>query len=308
MDLYIYCGKGGVGKTTSAVSLAIDAAESGKKVAIVDADGGHSVARTLGYDITFPHNVLYPIVPETSRLCVAIIEPTPFVGIVAAKEQGWSLRKYLQQFPDDLGILPLVDMVNLFFGVPTDVATLEKFVQLTRVLHTLHEENYDEVVIDVEPTAGLERLLNNAEATARSLRNLQNQGIASLLAIGVKWPDIAAYLKGAYIKKGAHYAARIEQTVRWLRDASYSVVCTPERSPIEQTRVVAAVVRNFGGHLHCYVVNNVRGEPDEQNAIARLPQDLPMVLVQRNRTLHSGGSPYAVLRQNGATLRRALKQ
>ncbi len=306
MKLYICCGKGGVGKTTSAVALAVEAADSGKKVAIIDFDGGHSVARTLGYDVTFPHNTIYSLVPEKSRLTVAIIEQTPFVGIIAAKEKGWSLRTYLQQFPDDLGILPLVDMVNMFFGIPADVATLEKFVQLTRIVQKLHVENYDEVIIDVEPTAGLERLLNNADATARSLRNLQNQGVASLLAISVKWPDIAAYLKGAYIKNGAHYAARIEQTTGWLRGAEYLVVCTPERSPIEQTQVVTALVRRFGGQPRCYVVNNVRGEPGEKEAVALLPEDLPIVMVPRTAALHARKSPLTALRKNGLLLRRAL--
>lgn len=116
MQIHIFCGKGGVGKTNSAVALALLFSQQGKKTAIVDYDGGHSVKNTLGLDREVAVNTVQEVEPN---LHISVIENTDYVSIAESRGQGESLDKYLKQFPADLGILPLADMVNAFFGVPT---------------------------------------------------------------------------------------------------------------------------------------------------------------------------------------------
>jgi hypothetical protein len=77
-----------------------------------------------------------------------------FVGITKAKEQGWDVSRYFEQFPGDFGLIPFADMISSFFGAPTDVPGLEKYLILVGILHKLKQEGFAHVVIDVEPTAG----------------------------------------------------------------------------------------------------------------------------------------------------------
>lgn len=285
MQTHIFCGKGGVGKTISAVSLALFFSQKGTKTAIIDYDGGHSVKNTLGLDGNLNANIVQKIKPN---LYVAVIDNVNYLSIAQSQAQSIPLDLYLQQFPEDLGILPLADMVNAFFGVPTDVPTLQKFMTLVKILLQFEEAGFADVIIDVEPTAGFERLLSNASATARSIRNLKNQGKISLAVLGVKWPDIAYYLQGDYIKNAEIYSKRIERAVDVIKNAAYLLVCIPETGPISQMFEVRQIIERFGGKVQKYIVNNIQGEDYEDMNIDQLASSsLPIIRVRRRRELHT---------------------
>jgi hypothetical protein len=150
------------------------------------------------------------------------------------------------------------------------------------------ERGYHHVIIDVEPTAGFERLLTSATSTVQSLLNLKKQGVLTLSLLGAKWPDIAGYLKDDYIKRADFYTARIEHSVELIKGAKYLLVATPEESPVDQTFEVARIIEKFDGVVHGYVVNNIRGESHESGNIQRLVETgLPLVRIGRRRELHA---------------------
>ncbi len=305
MHLNIFAGKGGVGKTNCAVSLALHLSGSMDiKTAVIDYDGGHSVANTLGTTTLLSRNMVCPM---KKNFAIAIVENTDFVGIAEAITKKWTLKEYLAQFPGEFGLIPLTDMVNAFFGVLTDTVTLQKFATLITLLAQLEQRGYERVIIDVEPTAGMERLLLNVQSTARSLTNLQNQGIISLSMIGAKWPHIAGYLKGDYIKHADKHAANIQHVATLLTNAKYMIVSTPEASPINQTFEVRRIIEKFGGKVHGYVVNNLRGEAHEASNISRLDAEgLPVVKIGRQAGLHSGKERTPILLNMGALIAREL--
>ncbi len=309
MEVYIFGGKGGVGKTTSAVSVAVHKASLGQKTAIVDYDGGHSVKNTLGLADDFPANTVHKV---SANLHVAIIEFVNYLGIEQSKAQGQTLDEYLEQFPADLGFLPLIDMVNAFFGIPTDIPTFQKFVILVGVLHKLQKSGFENVVIDVEPTAGFERLLSNARSTIRSIRNLRDQGRLSLAILGAKWPDIAGFLKKEYIVNADTYCHRIQTTVGWITGAVYFIVCTPEAGPISQTFEVRKIIEKYGGVVKGYVVNNIRGDGHEESNIAKLTKNTQshIIRIKRKPDLHASDltNQYRsiILSEIGASIDRAV--
>ena len=277
MQLTVCAGKGGVGKSTSATALAVYLAGTGRKTAIIDLDAGHSVKGVLGHK-------------SVPGLEVIIIDPKPFTPIEKAKVGGgkWSFGTYMLQFPGDLGIIALNDMIQAFFGLTPDIETLSKFAMLTEHLHRLEAADYDYVVIDVEPTAGLQRLFNHAESTIRSLHTLQKQGIISLSFLKAKWPDIAAYLQSEFIRNAHYYASRIEHSVELMRQANYLLVCIPEFGPVEQLMEVRDIIADFGGETMGYVVNNIRGDASEARHIERIKRlQRPTKFVKRRPELHA---------------------
>ena len=256
MGLAISAGKGGVGKTFVSTSLAVFLASTNQKTAIIDYDGGHSVKNTLGHNGEIRPN---KIVQVKDNLSVVVIDNKKYKNITEAKDEGWNLDKYLSQFPDDFGIIPFADMVTQFFGVPTDTPALDKFATLVSSIIALQKDDVKNIIVDVEPTAGLERLLVNAESMTRSLGRLKNKGILFLTAVGAGWPEIKGYLKSDYIKNIDTYVQNIHTTVDAIKQACFLLVCTPEFTPGEQTFEVSKIIRNFGGTPRACVVNNMRG-------------------------------------------------
>lgn len=265
-QIIVSAGKGGVGKTLCSTSLAVHFSRS-SPTALIDQDGGHSVARTLGLTEKLPHNELVEVIPNLRCL---VVENYKFVSINAAKKAGWTFERYMSQFPEDFGYLALADMPFDFFGIPTDVILLQKFLVLVHAFHRLKNEGVKRIIIDVEPTAGLERLLVNAQTTARSLRNLNNQGRIKMGLVGVAWPEIAAYIASEYIANIETYIARFEEAVARLVDAIFLVVTTPKTLPVEQAFEIQAKVAGLGGRVHAYVVNDMRGAAYESRNIALL--------------------------------------
>lgn len=204
--IIISAGKGGVGKTLVAVSLASFLSSRHEKIGLVDYDGGHSVKNTLGYKEAIPTNKVYEV---NENFNVVVIDNTKYVNITDSKEKGMTLKEYIAQFPADHGIVPFADMVSQFFGVPTDTPALQKFATLVVNIVALKKAGCTTIVIDVEPTAGLERLLTNADSMIRSLRRLKDKGLIFLGILGATWPDIKGYLKSDYIKKIDSYTEHI---------------------------------------------------------------------------------------------------
>jgi anion-transporting ArsA/GET3 family ATPase len=266
-----FCGKGGVGKTTQATSTARWLASQGYRVCILDTDRGHSVPRALGRKKgEIPANTLFNVEPN---LDVVIIEGKEFVSATKAfKELRWSVDQYLEQFPGDMGLVPWADMLKCFFGVPADIPTVEKFVVLVYFLLKLKEEKYDVIIVDVEPTGGLERLLSGVDDMSNSLVNLGNKSNRSLFIsmLGVKMPHVVGYLKGDYLKKASHYTKRIKEAVTMLQHTLFFGVSIPEEEGIDQLKDNQILIESFGGTLAGIIVNRVRDLPYERELIASL--------------------------------------
>ncbi len=281
-DTIITAGKGGVGKTTIATAIALYGSSTGKKTGLIDFDGGHSITNTL----LLPEIASNSIFDVTENLSIAVIDPTKYEDILSVKRSKGSVEQYLAQFPGHLGIVPFADMANAFFGLPTDTPGAQKFAMLVSVMIEMRRRDFHRILIDVEPTAGFQQLLNRAGSTARSLKNLQGRGVRFLSSL--HWPDVTSYLKGDYIRNINDYTKELIEAVELIKEACYVLVCTPEAGPVNQTFTVRTIIENFGGKVKGCVVNNVRNESHETVPITHLGKhEIPVVLVQNVRDLHS---------------------
>jgi anion-transporting ArsA/GET3 family ATPase len=298
----IFCGKGGVGKTSLTCASARYYSMRGHKTAVIDYDGGHSVAMTLGVQGSIPGNTIHPV---SEHLSLVVIEKPAYRGILDAKKAGVSFELYVSQFQGDAGIVPYADMVSQFFGVPADVPTLQKFAALVSAICELHNQGFEYLFIDMEPTAGLERLLSQAHATLRSLQNLRDTGVLTLTMLKAKWPDIVAYLRGDFIQNIDVYGGRVKQAVAVMTEATYRLVCIPEQSPVNQTLEVRQIIESFGGKVCDVIVNNMRGESHEESNVTRLRKlhpETPVILVPHKKQFHDGSDPASLLAQIGEML------
>ena len=303
---YFFCGKGGVGKTTNSVVLALYLSSIGEKTLIIDYDGGHSVKSVLNSQQNITPNVIQ-ICESHPSLYLAVVENFKFRSIIESQNQKIPFDNYLNQFPEDLGIIPFADMVHSFFGVPSDIGTLQKFIILVQLLS--NAEGFDNIIVDVEPTAGFERLLMTSNTIVRSLNNLQKTGIVPLTIIGAKWHEIGKYLRSSYIKGVKEYTDKIEKAVSFVVNARYVLVCVPEKDPVMQSFDMRVIIENFGGSISACVVNNTRNESHEQENIDLLTKHyLPIIKVSRNPKLHFIDDPgyLSILSEIGNSVYKAI--
>lgn len=262
--IYGFAGKGGVGKSTSSVSYAFSRVAKDKKVLIVDYDGGHSVPRVLGMNNITPNK----IDNFHGNLGVSVIDPTEFTGILKFKEMialgQANIKDYLNQFEGHQGVLAFYDMLFNFFGVLGDNDSISKFGHLVEVYKLAQNEGYDEIIFDVEPTAGLERLLSSTSSFTSSMDNLYNTGFVTLNLLASKWKEIGAFMKGDYIKQVPNYMPEIEMVSNALRGGHFYGVCVPEFSPVdEMLDDVTPIIERAGAQIAGYVVNKVPENPDD---------------------------------------------
>ena len=285
VQIIIPAGKGGVGKTTVSTSIALFLSNNGHKTALIDYDGGHSVKNTLDLKETILPNKIFEV---NKNLSVVVIENTKYINITDSKAKGTDFADYLHQFPRDYGIIPFADMVSQFFGVPTDIPALQKFITLVTHIVSFKKEGYKNIVIDVEPTAGLERLLSNADTMIRSLRRLKNKGIVFLSLVGAPWPEIKKYLQSSYIKEIDSYTESIQIAVNAIKKAKFLLVCIPEFGPGDQTFDVSKIIKDFGGQPVACIINNIRGEEHEAHVINQLKMHgLPILKIPHDSVLQS---------------------
>lgn len=288
MEITIFTGKGGVGKSTAAAAYAMAQART-REVLLVDYDGGHSLAEVLALESNgLAINLVNCMKFAGLDLNLAIVDDYAFKPIAQTKQQGESVQDYLKQFVGDYGLLAFLDMIATFFGAPTDISTVSKFLSIIWLYQEAEVRNIEQIIIDVEPTAGLGRLLQGVEAVVRSLKNLQQTGWITLQAVGAKWPDVAAFLKGKYIQEADFYTNNMTKVAQAIREARFVIVTIPESSPVTQMTEVQTLVSSFGSQVAGYIINNIRRESYEKEQIVRvftLAGGKPVVQIYHKRAL-----------------------
>jgi anion-transporting ArsA/GET3 family ATPase len=304
IEVSSFPGKGGVGKSTAAAAYAIKKASEGRTL-IVDYDGGPSLARVLVMQRPYPNTITDSPV---GGLEVFIAQPIPFTSIFDYKAQGGDIDGYLAQFPGDFGLLPFCDMVTSFYGAPTDIDTVSKFSSLVGAYHDAKERGVEHLVVDVEPTGGLLRMMDSVEVATRSLLNLARpKGMAKLTRplVMKEMPDVKAFVNGPYMSNVGHYLNRVAEAAVMLINSQFNTVTLPESSPVDEMIELKDALEDRNMNVKSIVVNNAKGEPHEAREIEKVEAlGLPYVVIDRDLRLTNGNQEerLAALREMGEKL------
>jgi anion-transporting ArsA/GET3 family ATPase len=254
--LHVVTGKGGTGKTTVAVSLALALASSGRKVLVVEVEGRQALAQL--FDVT--------ALPYEERRLGSV----PGEGKVRGELWGLAVDaeqamiEYLDMFyglkrsARGLKRMGAVDFVTTLAPGLRDVLLTGKVKEAVTRTDEKGRRTYDAVVLDAPPTGRITKFLNATTEVANLTKfgpiNRQSEGVMRLL--------------------------RSKQT-------AVHIVTLLEEMPVQETLDAAAELRASGFPLGVVFVNRARpvlfdGRRVDVSAVAAGLKDvrLPVALAE----------------------------
>lgn len=190
---YLLGGKGGVGKTSSAASLAVKFANSGHPTLVVSTDPAHSLSDSFAQDLT--GGTLVPVEGPDSPLFALEINPEKAreeFRSTAQKNGGTGVKDFM----DGMGLGMLVDQLGeLKLGelLDTPPPGLDEAIAIAKVIQFLESPEYNmftRIVFDTAPTGHTLRLL--------SLPDFLDASIGKILKLRQKIASATSAIKSVF--------------------------------------------------------------------------------------------------------------
>lgn len=242
-------GKGGVGKTTTAAAMAVEAARSGQRTLVMSTDVAHSLGDALDVDLRTSPTWEQTLLVEERLHAQA-------VGSRTSVAADWgTLRDYLLTVLDSVGVDPVV--AEEFTALPG----ADEISALLTLGHHATSGEWDVIVVDCAPTAETLRLLALPEVLGWHLdrlmpaqrRLLTAMRPAAAAAAGLPMPNAAV------LDVIATWRAHMGDIRDMLTSehASVRIVLTPENVVIAEARRILTSLSLHGYAVDAVVVNRV---------------------------------------------------
>ncbi len=221
--IYIFTGKGGVGKSSVAAAHAVKSAGEGRKTLLVSTDMAHNLGdifeRKMGKTVeenVLPHLDLYELDPEH-------VMENDFPEVMG----------YLGKLFADLGEPDLQNM-----GM---IPGMEELFSLLKIADIYKEEQYERLIVDCAPTGETLSLLKFPELLSWYMEKLfpiGKVGVRVLAPISkavfkVEMPDKCAMneIEKMYLK-----LAELQELLKDRDITSVRIVTVPEKMVLEETK------------------------------------------------------------------------
>ena len=220
--IYIFTGKGGVGKSSVAAAHAIKSAEEGKKTLLVSTDMAHNLGdifeRKIGKEAenVLPNLDIYEIDPE-----------------YVMENDFSSIMSYLGNLMSDVDDYSLQDM-GMMPG-------MEELFSLLKIADIYNSERYERIIVDCAPTGETLALLKFPELLSWYMEKLFPIGKVAMRMLSpisksvfkVEMPNKSAMtdMEKMYLK-----LVELQELLKNRDVTSIRIVTTPEKMVVEETK------------------------------------------------------------------------
>ena len=220
--IYIFTGKGGVGKSSIAAAHAIKSATEGKKTLLVSTDMAHNLGdifmRKLGKEAenVMPDLDIYEIDPE-----------------YVMEHDFSSVMSYLGNLLSDVDTYSLQDM-GMMPG-------MEELFSLLKIADIYNRETYERIIVDCAPTGETLSLLKFPELLSWYMEKLFPVGKVAMRMLSpisksvfkVEMPNKSAMtdMEKMYLK-----LVELQELLKNRDVTSIRIVTTPEKMVVEETK------------------------------------------------------------------------
>ena len=262
LNMVMFGGKGGVGKTTCASSSAIWAAEHGRNTLIISTDPAHSLGDSLGVDLPPGEPKQIPGIANLTALEINpkanISEFRGLTNINPIDEMG---------MPDIMGGMPLMDDLQELTSMnPPGIDEALALLKMLEFVETEH--NYDLIIFDTAPTGHTLRFL--------SLPETLSGWIGKLIKMRIKFGNMFGAIKRIFTREekkednSLKILERLNNSILNARDDltnplknSFVIVMIPEEMAITETgRLLNELIKN-NIPVSNIVVNQLYQDPSD---------------------------------------------
>ncbi|XP_028184522.1 ATPase ARSA1-like isoform X2 [Glycine soja] len=220
---YMLGGKGGVGKTSCAASLAVKFANNGHPTLVVSTDPAHSLSDSFAQDLT--GGALVPVEGPDYPLFALEINPEKFreeFQNAAQKKGGTGVKDFMDgmglgMIADQLGELKLGELLD------SPPPGLDEAIAISKVIQFLESQEYSmftRIVFDTAPTGHTLRLL--------SLPDFLDASIGKILKLRQKIASATSAIKSVFGQEETRQNAA--DKLEKLRERMIKVMAVSESS------------------------------------------------------------------------------
>jgi anion-transporting ArsA/GET3 family ATPase len=265
-SVLICCGSGGVGKTTTAAVLAMEAAKRGRRAAVVTIDPARRLANAMGLEglSNEPSKVEgdWP-----GELWALMLDTKSTFDALVARHAG-----------DDAQAQRILS--NRFYqNISGALSGTQEYMATEKLYELHHERDFDLVVVDTPPSRNALDFLDAPRRIARFLdhrlyrvlmtptRGVMKAATAAAQAfvrsvskvVGAEVFDDAITFFTAFQGMEAGFKQRAEAVVALLGDegTSFVLVASPRRDTVEEAAFFAQKLDEMGGRIRGLVVNRM---------------------------------------------------
>lgn len=274
----VCCGAGGVGKTTTAASLALAAARAGRKVLVLTIDPSRRLAETLGVSAHAPAPVAVPAdrqaaagISGTGALDAWMLDPKSVADDAVRRFAG-----------SDEKSRPILQ--NRVYQQGTAlVAGLHEYTAMKALHRFVTEGHYELVVLDTPPSRNALDFLDAPKRLAgfldgaifklfvpkgtRMWGRAASRLVAKVMAavFGDEFATELSSFFGAFAGLLGALNADLGQVRARLtrKDASFLLVTTPSEAAMVEARFFQDKIEQLGLPFGGFVLNRSRAGPDE---------------------------------------------
>jgi anion-transporting ArsA/GET3 family ATPase len=286
----ICCGSGGVGKTTTAAALGLEAAHMGRRAVVVTIDPAKRLADALGVPGGLTNDpVRLPIDAAGELWALMLDTASTFDGLVRANAENPEQAERI--------------LANRFYrNVAGSLSGTQEYMAAER-LHALHrDDRFDVVIVDTPPTRNALDFLDAPNTLARfidhplfkmlmlptrrglKVLNLAAQPVLKTIGRvvgGDVLADAIAFFQ-AFSGMETGFRERADEVIALLASdvTRFVLVASPRADTIEEAQYFAGRLERGGLKVHAVVVN--RATPTFGELPARRPRALAQAALWDN--------------------------
>ncbi|KAI0499227.1 hypothetical protein KFK09_020130 [Dendrobium nobile] len=261
---YMLGGKGGVGKTSCAASLAVKFANNGHPTLVVSTDPAHSLSDSFAQDLT--GGTLIPVNGVDSPLFALEINPDKAreeFRTASQKTGGTGVKDFMDSMglgilADQLGELKLGELLD------TPPPGLDEAIAISKVLQFLESQEYSmfsRIVFDTAPTGHTLRLL--------SLPDFLDASIGKILKLKKKITSATSAIKSVFGQEEPREDAsdkleqlrermiKVRELFRDTESTEFVIVTIPTVMAINESSRLSASLKKESVPVKRLIVNQV---------------------------------------------------
>tara|TARA_B000000532_G_scaffold40594_2_gene29689 strand:- start:875 stop:2116 length:1242 start_codon:yes stop_codon:yes gene_type:complete len=268
-QLWLFGGKGGVGKTTSACSTAIWAAKSGIRTLLVSSDPAHSTSDSLNFKLNNEPtavdgiNNLWGLELDLEATLENIM---PSLSSALESVSSGNLSPFMMP---SQGMDEIKDEVSNIDSAQLMLPGLDEALAFDRLLRYVEDTEYDLIIFDTAPTGHTIRFLSLPELlelwTSKVLKIFRAMGgIKTMLFGSAQEKKIKEELE-RFSKRVAH----IRRIISNPEITRFTLVTIPESMAISETIRASNQLSEFNIEINGIIINRLTPELDHEFLISR---------------------------------------